>query len=89
MTQTTLTNGQLQARLATKGEYALMMWNHRSRRMASGTFAFAPTREAAEKMAREYVAYLPENQVQVSKTGCYPIEVVLRLWNHDGQVKEI
>ncbi len=84
-----MTNKQLQSRLATKGEYTLMMWNHTNRSTKTGSFAFAPSLEAADKMAREYVSYLPENQVQVSRTGCYPIDVVLRLWNHKGEIKQL
>lgn len=85
----TTTKKQTNQRLAKKGEYTLLMWNHTSRRTECGTFAFSPTLEAADKLAREYVAYLDQNQVQVSRTGCYPVEVVLRLWNNKGEVKEL
>ncbi len=83
-----MTNKQLQTRLAAKGEFTLLMWNHTNRSTKSGSFAFAPSQEVAERMAREYVAYLPENQVQVSRTGVYPIDIVLRLWNHKGEIKQ-
>lgn len=81
-----LTPGQINKRLAAKGEYTLMMWNHTHRSTKSGTFAFAPDLATATRMAHEYVGYLPENQVQVSETGTHPIKVVLRLWNHNERI---
>ena len=74
-------------RLATKGEYTVMYWNHANKSTESGKFAFFPDQETAETFARKHCACLAGNQAQVSLTGVYPIKVTLRLHNNGNGVQ--